>query len=221
MQKIILPYLLIITISMSCAPTRFVKPLNKKQQAINLSVGGPVISYSDLPIPMPFVTGTYGYGLDSTLTGFGSVNLTSLFHGNIQIELGVTKQLMQQNGIFPGLSINPVANIIYRNKNASKIYPQLDINAFWDYNRNRNFIYLGVSNWFELSGKRAFDLKQEKQWLFSPMIGQTFVRKKWNFNVELKIITPNIENNNSTVEYKTPFGTKGALGIYFGYTRKF
>jgi hypothetical protein len=39
--------------------------------------------------------------------------------------------------------------------------------------------------------------------------------------VELKIITPNIENNNSTVEYKTPFGTKGALGIYFGYTRKF
>ncbi len=221
MQKKVWPYIFIFSMVTSCAPSRFVKPLMKDEQAVNLSLGGPVISYSDVPIPMPFLTATYGYGIDSTLTGFGALNVTSLFYGNVQVELGLTKQLLQQKRNIPGVSINPVANIIYRNKDASKIYPQIDINAFWDFNRNRNFIYLGLSNWFELSSKRVFDQEQEKRWLISPMIGQTFVRKKWNYNIEVKIITPDIENNTSPVEYKTPFGKKGALGIYFGITRKF
>ncbi len=119
------------------------------------------------------------------------------------------------------MSVNPVANIIYRNKNASKIYPEVDLNAFWEYNHKRNLLYIGLSNWFELANKRAYDQKQEHHWLITPMIGETFVRRKWNYNIELKIITPNIANNNSTIEYKTPFGTHGALGIYLGCTRKF
>jgi hypothetical protein len=219
MNRTLLVILVIATI-VSCAPTRFVKPLAKKQQAVNLSAGGALISYSKLTIPMPFVTATYGYGIDSTLTGFGSLNLTSLAYGNAQIELGVTKQIVQQKGRWPGISINPVANIIYR-KDASKLYPEIDINAFWDYNNKRNFFYVGVANWFELSGKRAYDQKQEHRWFFNPMIGQTFVRKKWNYNIELKAIAPNIANNTSTVDYKTPFGSHGAFGIYLGCTRKF
>ena len=205
----------------SCAPSRFVKPLAKKQQAVNLSLGGALIRYSSLTIPMPFVTAAYGYGLDSTLTAFGSLNVTSLVYGNAQFELGLTKQLLQQNRAWPGVSINPVANIIYRNKDASKVYPELDINAFWDYNHKRNFFYVGVSNWFEFSSRRAYDQQQNHRWLFTPMIGETFVRKKWNYNIELKVIAPNIANNTSTVDYKTPFATHGAFGIYIGCTRKF
>lgn len=221
MHKSIFTFLVISIFFMSCAPARFVKPLDNKQQAVNLSVGGPLIDYSDVPIPMPFLTATYGYGFDSTLTGFGSLNITSLLYGNIQVEMGLTKQLLKQKGLVPGLSFNPVANIIYRNKDAFTVYPQLDVNAFWDFNQNRNFVYMGLSNWFELSGKKAHNQEQEKHWLISPMIGQTFVRKKWNYNIELKFITPGIQNNNSPVEYKSPFGNNGAVGIYFGCTRKF
>ncbi|GEO08359.1 hypothetical protein [Segetibacter aerophilus] len=220
MRETILASLIIITIT-SCAPTRFVKPLAKKQQAVNLSLGGALISYSKLTIPMPFVTATYGYGIDSTLTGFGALNITSLVYGNAQVELGLTKQLLQQKGVWPGVSVSPVANIIYRNKDASKVYPQVDINAFWDYNNKRNFFYVGISNWFELAGKRVYDQEQEHHWLFNPMIGETFVRNKWNYNIELKVIAPNIANNTSIVDYKTPFGSHGAFGIYIGCTRKF
>ncbi|MDQ6813520.1 MAG: hypothetical protein M3040_07290 [Bacteroidota bacterium] len=204
----------------SCAPARFVKPLQKKQQAVNVSLGGALISYSKLTIPMPFVTATYGYGVDSTLTAFGSLNVTSLLYGNLQAEIGVTKQLVQQRGGWPGISVNPVANIIYR-KDASKLYPEIDINAFWDYNHKRNFFYAGISNWFEFTGTRVNDQKQEHHWIFTPMVGETFVRRKWNYNVELKMIAPNIANNSSVVDYKTPFGTHGAFGIYIGCTRKF
>lgn len=209
----------LICILCSCAPTRFVKPLDKKQQAVILAVGGPVIDYNNLPIPMPILTATYGYGIDSTLTGFTSVNITSALYGNLQLELGVTKRLLKQNGRVPGVSINPVANFIYR-KGASKLYPQLDVNAYWDYNRARNFFYVGLSNWFELAGKRAYEEDQPNHWLITPMIGETFVRRKWNYNLELKLIAPNLSNA-GVVDYKTPTNHHGALGIYFGITRKF
>ncbi len=134
----------------SCAPTRFVKPLDKKEQAVNLSLGGPVIGYNNIPVPVPFLTLTYGRGIDSNLTAFGSVNITSAFYGNAQVEAGIVKRLVQQHRSWPGISITPVANFIYRNKDAKKFYPQLDLNAYWDYNKGRNFFYAGLSNWFEI-----------------------------------------------------------------------
>lgn len=204
----------------SCAPTRFVKPLDAKQKVINVALGGPLIDYNNLIIPMPFLTATYGYGFDSTTTVFGSLNLTSALYGNFQLELGATKRILKQNGKVPAISINPVANIVYRNKDAFKLYPQLDINAYWDYNKGRNFFYFGLSNWFELASKNGFDKAQRSNWLVTPMIGETFIKKRWNYCVELKIIAPNLSNQKSVVEYKTPVNNKGALGVYFSITRK-
>ena len=205
----------------ACAPSRFVKPLDKGQQAVNVSLGGPLIEFGGLIIPTPFVTATYGKGFDSTLTGFASLNLTAALYGNAQVEIGAVKQLFRQNGAAPGISITPVANVIYRNKNAVKFYPQLDVNAFWDFNQGRNFFYAGVSNWFELAKKRSFDREQEHRWLLSPMVGHSFVRRKHNITVEAKIIAPHIRYESSIVDYKSPLGKNGAFGIYVGYTKKF
>ncbi len=109
----------------SCASSRFVKPLDKKRQAVNVSLGGPLIAFKSITIPTPFLTATYGYGIDSTLTGFVALNVTSAIYGNLQMEAGAVKRLIRQRGHFPAISITPVANIIYRNKDAHKFYPQL------------------------------------------------------------------------------------------------
>lgn len=213
--------LFIILYFSSCAPSRFVKPLAKKESAVNIAAGGPVINYNSLPIPAPFVTLTYGYGIDSSLTAFGSVNITSALYGNAQAEAGIVKRLMQQKGNRPGISISPVANVIYRNKNAGKFYPQLDVNAYWNYNKSKNLFYAGISNWFELASKKAYDIKQDHHWLLSPMIGECFVRSKWSINVEVKIVAVNVLSQKTVAEYKTPTGHNGAAGIYIGYTRNF
>ncbi len=213
--------LLFIIVNFSCAPSRFVKPLAKGEQAINIAAGGPVVTYSSIPIPVPLLSATYGYGIDSTLTLFGGVNLTAAFYGNAQVEAGIVKNVVKQNGGIPGISITPVANFIYRNKEASKFYPQVDVNAYWDYNKGRNLFYAGLSNWFELSSKKAYDQKQDHHWLLSPMIGEYFVRKKWSINVEVKIVAANLSSQKTVAEYKTPLGHNGAAGVYVGYTRKF
>jgi hypothetical protein len=217
-KKITIP--VFICLIGSCAPTRFVKPLKAKQQAVSLSLGGPLIDYNGLPIPMPFITAAYGYGIDSTLTAFGAVNITSALYGNIQLEFGATKKLFKQKGKLPAVSINPVINLINRNQKTTRIFPQLDVNAYWDYNRGRNFFYAGLTNWFELKSKKAHGEEQTNHWIVSPVIGETFVRRKWNYTIEAKVLAPSISNR-SVVEYKTPFGSHGAFGIYFGITRKF
>ncbi|HEY1114520.1 MAG TPA: hypothetical protein VGE66_13205 [Chitinophagaceae bacterium] len=205
----------------SCAPARFVKPLDEGRHAAALSLGGPLIKFGETTIPMPLVSAVYGYGFDSTFTGFGGLNLTSAFYGNVQLDLGVTKKLLSQKGAVPAVSVTPVANIIYRNKDAKKLYPQLDIHAYWEVNRARNLIYAGFSNWFELGGEKAHDKEQEHRWLFTPQVGHQFVRPKWDITIEAKIIAPHISYESNVVEYQSPLGKSGAFGIYFGYTRKF
>lgn len=213
--------ILLLTSLSACAPARFVKPLEKNEQAVNLSLGGPLFEFSDMVIPMPLLTATYGYGIDSTLTGFAGANITSAFFGNVQLEAGVTKQIAKQNGYWPALSITPVLNFVYRDKDAKKLYPQIDITAFREFNNKRNYWYAGVSNWFELAGEKAHEQEQENRWLLSPFIGQSFSRKKWDFTIEAKVIAPHISYESNVVDYKSPFGKHGAFGIYFGYTRKF
>lgn len=210
-----------LSIIFSCSPVKYIKPLNKNQHAATVSFGGPLIKYGSGTIPIPFLVGNYGYGIDSTLTGFASFNITSALFGNFQVELGATKQLLKQNKYSPAVSITPVANIIYRNKDAFKLYPQIALNAFWEYGKQKNMVYIGLDNWFELAQKRAYDVKQSNHVIFMPTIGHSFTGKKWNFIVEAKIIAPNLSNEKLVVDYETPFKNHGAFGVYLGYTRKF
>lgn len=219
-KKVLFLFLTLLTAA--CAPVRFVKPLAKKQDAVNVSLGGPLIKYGDnLTIPMPFFTATYGYGIDSTFTCFGALNITSALYGNFQAELGVTKQLIKQHTYFPAVSCTPQLNILYRNPEAKKLYPQLDINAFYEYGNRKNYVYAGVSNWFELSKKKTLDQPQSNHWLFSPLIGHHFTGNKWDINLEIKMIASHLSNENIVVDYQTPFKNKGAFGVYIGFTRKF
>jgi hypothetical protein len=221
MPRILLVYLSLLLVLGSCAPSRFVKPLAKKQQALNVSLGGPLIAFGDLTIPTPFLTAAYGYGVDSTLTAFGAVNLTSAYYGNLQLELGATKKLLAQRGLIPAVSVSPVLNIIYRNKDAINVLPQVDLNAYLELNKGRNLTYIGVSNWFELSSKRSTGEAQPTHWFISPQIGHALVRRKWELCLEAKVLAPHVSYESSAVDYKSPFGKHGAFGIYMGYTRKF
>jgi hypothetical protein len=219
MRQII--YLFIVLFAYSCSPSRFIRPLERDQHAANLSFGGPLIQYDKMTIPVPFLTAAYGYGIDSSLTAYSSLNITSALFGNFQMELGATKQIIQQSNYFPAISINPQINFIYRDAHAHKFYPQFDANFFWEYGERNNYVYVGVSNWFELARKRTLGEPQKDHWYFIPLAGHSFVRQKWNLNVEAKVIAPNLSNRNIVVDYQTPLRDHGAFGVYIGYTRLF
>ena len=206
----------------SCAPSRIVKPLDAKQKAVGATFGGSLIGFGGAIIPIPFTTVYGAYGIDSALTAFASVHSTSLAFGNFQTDFGVTKQIMKQRGYFPAISITPCINYIV-NFNSTKFnfFPQLDVNAYWNNKNGKGYYYVGIDNWMDFSNEKMYGYRYQQTLLFSPQVGYTFEKKKWNFTMELKLMAPNIDNRFSVVDYKSVIGSKGATGLFFGVLRKF
>ena len=82
---------------LSCAPSRFIEPLSKNQQALSFNIGGSLIDYGGTTIPIPLTSLTYAYGLSNNLTAFGSLHTTSLIFNNLQMEIGVLSQIRDQD----------------------------------------------------------------------------------------------------------------------------
>jgi hypothetical protein len=205
----------------SCTPSRLVRPLDKGQKVVSASLGGPLIGFAGTVIPVPLTTVMYAQGLSNKTSVFGSVHTTSMLFGVFQTDIGVCQRLYYNDSLRIGFSVNPALNLAYDKwEGHFKCWPQLDLNAYWDIKPKKSFVYAGVENWFELSKYKAYGETQQQHWLVNPQIGYNYVRKKWNYNFELKYLVPYINNLPNVVDYKG-INHKGAIGVYINFTRKF
>lgn len=221
-------FFIFIVFFSSCAPVRVVQTLPKGKTYVSAGLGGPLIAYSNTTIPIPLTSVSAAYGIRDGLTGFAGLHTTALAFGILQTDLGITSRLVQPNKYIPGISVSPIANLMLdRWQGYFKFYPEMDVNAYWNYGKNltgseqgRNCLYIGMFNWFELARKRAFDIDQQHHWLPGFSLGNIFGRLKMSYTIEMKYIAPDISNKDIVVDYKS-FGNTGAIGVYFGITRKF
>lgn len=211
----------VILILYSCAPSRFVKPLEKDQFAVTGNLGGPLIGFAGTTIPIPFTSLGAGYGISDHTTAFGNLHTTALAFGVVQVDAGLLHSFVSPKGIIPGISASAAANVMMDVfENNLKFFPQLDANAYWDYGRRNNFFYVGTSNWFDLASTRAHGEAQPQNWIFNLQAGHTFVRPRWNIALEAKYLAPFHSNQNVVVDYAA-FGQHGAMGAYLAIIRKF
>jgi hypothetical protein len=213
----------IITTS-ACTSQKIVKPLEKGQQQVSANLGGPLIGFGGLTIPVPLTSVNYARGITDSLTIHGSLQTTSLIYKTIQLDAGATYGILQPKGWKPGLSVSGSLNVLtdMREGNA-RLYPQLDANLYWEYGSD-NFMYLGSTNWIELVGTKAHEQTQEKRILSGIQFGNTWVTPKWSFTAESKWLAPTRSSLYSVVDYKSyslAGEPRGAVGIYFGIARRF
>ncbi len=213
--------IVLVVFFQSCAPSRIVRPLEKGERQVALNVGGPLLGFAGTTIPMPLTAVSYAQGITDNVTAFGGIHTTAMLFGVFQTDVGVCYNLYHPDSSQFGLSVNPVINMAFDKWEGNfKLWPEIDVNAYWEFTPQKSFIYLGASNWFELSGTRAHDEVQENRWLFNPHLGYTYVRNKWNYNIETKYLVPNVATQPNVVDYKG-IGGNGAVGVYFTFTRKF
>jgi len=217
-------YLPLLVLIGSCAQSRFVEPLQKKEIAVGGTFGGPLLNFGGKPIPIPLSSIEVGYGLDSNLTIHGGLHTTAIMFNNFQIDAGVTYKVLNQDKYIPNVSINPGFNFIYDiNDKISKFWPTFDANAYWNYGRRKNYFYVGFNNMFELSKTMALDQPQKQRWLFNPQIGHIIKGKNdhLQFTTEIKFLGLSQKNTYSFVPYNSFTGSNGATGIYLGVRYKF
>jgi len=218
---LIVGFLVASTFLFCCTPSRIVRPLEKGQKVINAHLGGPLIGFAETTIPIPFTSVLYGQGITNKLSAFGSLHTTSLLFGVFQTDIGVCYKLYYNEKMKLGISTTPSLNIAFDKWEGNlKVWPLLDINAYWELEPKKSFFYAGLNNWFELAEYKAHNQKQTNYWLMNPQAGFTYARQKWNYNIEMKYLVPNIKNEPNVVDYKS-FNNNGAIGLYFGFTRKF
>ncbi len=217
----------VILLLASCAPSRFVEPLDKNQWAVGANVGGPMIGFGGAVIPVPLTAIEVGYGIDTNLTVHGGLHTTALLFGNIQLDAGATYQFIEQRRFIPNVSVSPGFNLttyvsnVDANDVRTKFWPTLDVNAYWNYGQRRNYFYAGFNNYFELSKTMANDQAQAHPWLFSPQIGHITKGKNrsWELTTELKFLAPNVQNTYAFVPYRSLLGKYGATGVYLGFRK--
>lgn len=204
-----------------CTPSRYVKPLQKKQGAASFSFGGPLIKFSNAPIPIPFTTLGYGRGVTDKITAFGNLHMTSLLFGNLQADAGCSIGLKSDDSHY-GFSVSPAVQVAYnlRNKTGFRLWPTLDLNAYLHPNKKNSYAYAGVNSWFELSAKKAHDQTQVRRLIPNTHLGYVFVRTKWQHQFELAYLAMGIANTPGVVEYIGVSG-KGSLGIHYSLIKKF
>lgn len=208
----------------ACTSQKIVKPLDRGQQQISANLGGPLIGFGGLIIPIPLTSINYARGLSDSLTLHGGLQTTALLYKTIQLDAGVTYGLLECHGWKPGLSVSGSLNFLadMREGNA-RLYPQLDANLYWDYGKN-HFMYVGSTNWIELRNTKAHDRPQEQRLLTGIQFGNTWVTNKWSFTAESKWLAPTRSSLYSVVDYKSyNIGgePRGAVGIYLGVARRF
>ena len=206
---------------LGCAPTHVVRPLEKGTVAVTGTLGGSIFDNFGYPLPVPNTTIGASYGVTEKLTGYASFYPTSAAFGVLQFDLGACYGILQPDGWRPGVSVTPGLNLagdVWESH--FKLWPQLDANAYWNYGKRRNFAYVGLSSWYELAGKRAHGQDQPQFILPGFQIGHTFGGERFDFTTELKVNNVVKSNRDLTVSW-WGLGSQGALGIYFGFTKRF
>lgn len=205
----------------SCAPSRYVRPLEKDELAVSGSFGGPLFKNFGAPIPVPFATVSAGYGLGEKLTGFAGFNLTSLSFANLQFDLGVSRLLLEAKGARPGISITPSANLILgMREGAFHFYPSVEANAFWEYGERKSYFYAGLNTWLALNGARAHGDEQPQHLLPTLQVGHVLTGAKWDLQVDMKWGNFSAQSGDATIEWSGLAGN-GAVGIFLGVTKRF
>jgi hypothetical protein len=212
---------IVLSFFASCSPVAMVKPLEKGKWAATANVGGPLIGFGNSTIPVPFTAVGAAFGFSEKSTGIAKLHTTSALFGVAHVDVGWLHLWREANGWKPGFSTLPQATfMIDRWEGNARFYPSLDVNAFWNMHSRGDFLYAGLTSWFDLQSKGTLQRDQPQHWIPALNVGYTITKTVWNTSFEMKYLAPGTSNQNLTVDYQSPF-KKGAVGIYVSFLRKF
>ncbi|PKP23287.1 MAG: hypothetical protein CVU05_00115 [Bacteroidetes bacterium HGW-Bacteroidetes-21] len=205
----------------ACSGTRQVIPLKAKEHNVAASLGGPMIKFSGLVIPMPLTSVAWSYGINDTYTTTTAIHTTSMLFGVIHFEGSVLSRVYLSPCTRSGITVSPGFHAmadIWEGK--FSFYPFADFMFYRTYNEGKGMFYAGPSLMFDVRSTKAFDVKNTNRIIPWFSAGYKWNRPKISYSVELKYLNFTRNNQNIVVEYIAP-GNKGALGIYFGLSKTF
>lgn len=213
-MKNIFSFALLALLWSSCAPSKIVVALDEGQRQAGLTLGQPRINETSLPL-----LGAYGaYGVTDTRTTYGSVQLTSMMLGAVQLEGGMLTELRPAQGWMPGISWNAAGHLLVSARNLdTRFYPEAAGHLFWQ--RGPHIAHLSAATWID----PTFMISEYgKGQVLAPHFGAGYrLRYKWfEAQVEYKILNPTRELIVPMSYVPGTYGV-GGKGLYTGIAINF
>ncbi len=214
-----IPYCLLIFslfFIISCSSVRQIRPLDKGQSSVTVSLGGPITELGSIYSPLPLLSVGYNRGIISRKLDFeAGLHITEGLYGVFMFDGGVNYRPFLSSGLRPGLIVSPkIFFLTDFTPSSVRIYPDLTLSTYWKIRENF-FVYLGLENWFEFSQEREDGNSQDHHWLIVPFLGLNCGNEKLLFQFESRVYTPNLKNTGRPTE-NIGFGDYGILGFFIG-----
>lgn len=215
-HKWLIVSILLISFLVSCSSVRQIRPLDKGESAVTISLGGPITELGDIYSPLPLLSIGYTRGLLSRKLELEmGLHITEGLYGVLMIDGGLNYRPILSSGLRPGIIVSPKVFFTTDFSSSSvRIYPDLNLTSYWKIRQNF-FIYLGLENWFEFSQEREDGNPQDNHWLIVPYLGLNCGNEKLLFQFESRVYTPNLKNTGRPTK-NIGLGDNGILGFFIG-----
>lgn len=233
-MKLITAVCVFIFLLQSCAPSRYVVPLNRREKAVAISYGGVIAEKNNVVQPIHAASITYGYGKTDKLTYFTGLHLTSAFEGFYMGELGMLKEWYWDSKRKLGFTTNFVANVGSDNWAGFHLIPQFDANLYWHFKSDphyfcdcpgdpkyKMFFYLGFQNHYRMISSYDYRAPFNEDVSLSPHLGYNFGSGNWKLNTEVKWVQPWGDNLHENPGIWNPLMPTGSFSGFFTFFYQF
>jgi hypothetical protein len=197
-------------ILLSCGTVASVKPVGAGNRSLSFSAGGPVAPVYDIEMPLPYSVLRYRFGIDDETDVHIGLHPTMALFGNLGTDAGLTRHLVRNQGLRPGISasVSLYGFCHLWEARSARLYPELAVIATYDVARRLQVFYLGVETMFQFT---------EPYFIPVLLVGTEFsLSRRSALDLEAKWYAPTQSGNDRVVDYTiTPF-KQGALGFAFG-----
>lgn len=212
--------ILSILLFLGCSGARLIAPLEKGEQTISVSLGGPLLTGSPLPI-VPLGSLAYARGLGNNFSFSSGLNFSALIFKSIYVDPGLhwASKSREVRSNIPRLGLRFSAHSLLSLRDGTFIiYPEISPYLFLK-NEKRS-VYLGLENWIDPLANSLSEVNP-KYWIYSIHSGWRWEKNKWHFQMEIKYNGINAPKNLEVLDIKPlQFGRRGGFGIYLGVARK-
>lgn len=207
--------LIALAILAGCGATHLRKPLGEGRSQIHASVGGPLITVG-APIPAPYSTVGYAYGVHEKLNLHAAIHPTAIAYKNYAMEFGAGYGVLKQEGWIPEVYGDLRAALATDGGNWA-FMPILTPVVSWQW----RFLnpYLGTDFLFQFNDSDQAALPQS----ISPFVGMNFlIGDAWGTGLELKWASVNHSFKNSSIDHPSALGSdKGVLAPHLFVSYQF
>jgi len=203
-----------VLLASACGTVAAVRPLQKGQSSLGLSLGGPVARVAGFDIPMPYAVARYRYGLSDRVGLYAGSHLLVATMGVLGLEGGCSYHFLNQRGWVPVVGGSAgFVGLIRPGSTDQAFFPQLDLSASWLF-ADKVLAYVGSQSMYQFSDKPYVVL--------APFVGGQFdLGPRFSLGVEAKWYAPTEPTKPRNVDYRLPIAGNGAVGFVLGAGYKF